>query len=290
LATRYANLCDYVFAPSESVQAVLERRGVTVPVQVVPTGVHPERFARGDGAGCRRRMGIPDDAFVIGHVGRLAPEKNLAFLAAAVADHAASDPRAHFLVVGGGPSETEIQTIFAQAGLADRLHRAGILQAQALTDALHAMDLFAFASTSETQGMVLTEAMAAGLPVVALDAPGAREVVEDRRNGRLLPVADPAAFASALTWTRTRSSDARSAMRQAALETADAFSMACSADTALAAYTRLVQTVHTSTAGDDSAWEELMTALKTEWAILKSMAGAGDAALGGRDPTDEQGP
>lgn len=286
LATRYANLCDRVFAPSESVQALLQQRGVTVPVEVLPTGVYPAQFAEGDGAGCRRRMGIPEEAFVVGHLGRLAPEKNLAFLATAVADLAAGDPRSHFLVVGSGPSEEAMQAVFSEAGLGDRLHLAGTLQGQGLTDALHAMDLFAFASTSETQGMVLTEAMAAGLPVVALDAPGAREVVEDRHNGRLLAVADPAAFAGALTWMRAQAPGAWRAMRQAALATADAYSMARSADRALAAYESLMAARAEPHDDDETAWEELTTAIRAEWEILKSMAGAGDAAIGGSGPAD----
>jgi 1,2-diacylglycerol 3-alpha-glucosyltransferase len=284
LATRYANLCDRVFAPSESVQHLLAQRGVSVPIEVVPTGVRPDRFARGDGVAFRRRMGIPEDAFVVGHLGRLAPEKNLPFLATAAADFAAAHPRACFLVVGSGPSEKDIHGIFARHGLEGRLHVAGILEQQALADALHAMDLFAFASTSETQGMVLTEAMAAGLPVVALDAPGAREVVIDRENGRLLPIADEAAFAGALTWLATLPEDALQAMREAALATAERFSMSRSADKALAAYAALLSARSTAPHVDESAWEELMTAIRTEWNILKSMAGAGDAALGGRDP------
>src|SRR5690606_3392577 len=117
--------------------------------------------------------GVPADAFVVGHLGRLAPEKNLEFLALAVAEFISREPRAHFLVIGSGPSEGAIRETFTRAGLTSRLHLAGVMQGQALADALHAMDLFAFASFSETQGMVLTEAMAAGLPVVALDAPGA---------------------------------------------------------------------------------------------------------------------
>src|SRR5690606_35049252 len=109
-------------------------------------------------------------------------------------------PNGYFLVVGGGPSDEEIKKLFHKARLSDRLKMVGSQQGQGLVDAYHAMDVFAFASTSETQGMVLVEAMAAGAPVVALDAAGAREVVADRVNGRLLADADPKAFATALRW------------------------------------------------------------------------------------------
>lgn len=283
LATRYANLVDQVFAPSESIRDLLQQRGVVTPIAVVPTGVRLEHFAHGDGAAFRRQMGIPEDAFVVGHLGRLAPEKNLEFLAQAVADFVGSHPHAHFLVIGSGPSEAAMRDVFAGAGLEARLHVAGILQQQALADALHAMDLFAFASTSETQGMVLTEAMAAALPVVALDAPGAREVVRDRHNGRLLHEAEatPAAFSAALQWVAALPSESLRKLKQAARDTAEAFSMPRSADKALACYEALKPRAVAESGGDDSAWEELMTAIRTEWDILKSVAGAGDAALGG---------
>lgn len=281
LATRYANLADQVFAPSESVRDLLRERGVTAPIEVVPTGVRTERFARGDGAAFRRRMDIPPGAWVVGHLGRLAPEKNLPFLARAVAELAARRPNVHFLVVGSGPSEADLREVFGAAGLASRLHVAGLLQQQELTDALHAMDVFAFASTSETQGMVLTEAMAAGLPVVALDAPGAREVVRDGENGRLLPEASTDAFGDALHWVAALNAESLQRVKQAVLDTAESFSMSRTAQKALDCYEALRSAQASRPDADDNAWTEFVTALRTEWDILKSVAGAGDAALEG---------
>jgi 1,2-diacylglycerol 3-alpha-glucosyltransferase len=282
LATRYGNLADQVFAPSESIQRLLQQRGVTTPIAVVPTGVQLADFAHGDGAAFRARLGIPDSAYVIGHIGRLAPEKNLVFLARAVAEFVGGHANAHFVVVGRGPSGAEMGEIFAAAGIAGRLHIAGILQRQELADALHAMDLFAFASRSETQGMVLTEAMAAGLPVVALDAPGVREVVVDRDNGRLLGDISHHEFAAALQWAAALSPAARDALRRRAYETAMAFSMDRSADTALTCYASLRPGGVGVPRDVESAWEDLRTAIRTEWNIWKSMVGAGDAAIGSR--------
>jgi glycosyltransferase involved in cell wall biosynthesis len=225
-------------------------------------------------------MGIPESAFVVGHLGRLAPEKNLEFLTRAVADFVASRPDALFLVVGTGPSEQAIRSSFASAGIGARLHNAGILEQQQLTDALHAMDVFAFASRSETQGMVLTEAMAAGLPVVALDAPGAREVVRDKINGRLLYEETTADFSAALHWLADLPADEIRALRQAALATAADFSMERSADKALACYTAIESKSSTGADEDETGWENILAWISTEWDILKSVAGAGDAAIG----------
>ncbi|MBW6508580.1 MAG: glycosyltransferase [Desulfuromonadales bacterium] len=281
LATSYANLCDQVFAPSESICDLLGKRGVTAPITVVPTGVRLDSFASGEGAAFRKQLNIPQDAFVVGHLGRLAQEKNLAFLARAVADFVSRHPPTHFLVVGTGPSIDAIREIFTRSKLAQRLHFAGILQQQQLADALHAMDLFAFASTSETQGMVLTEAMAAGLPVVALDAPGVREVVKDKDNGRLLHDTSVAAFSAALQWVYERTTQQRRALQQSALATAYDFSMPISADTALTCYATLSEQlqVKADADADVSNLDEILTYIKTEWDILKSFARAGDSAI-----------
>ncbi|MDP1708065.1 MAG: glycosyltransferase [Gammaproteobacteria bacterium] len=287
LATRYANLCDQVFAPSESIATLLRERGVEAPIAVVPTGVNLERFAQGDAAGFRRRMGIPDDVFVVGHLGRLAPEKNLVFLAEAVAAFLKTEPRAHFLLVGKGPSEADIRAIFERVGLSARLHVAGILDPAQLAAAYHAMDVFAFASRSETQGMVLTEAMAAGMPVVGLDAPGVREVVKDRHNGRLLHEESIEAFRVALQWVAQLPEEGRRQLKQSAVATAEDFSMPRSAATALGCYEALRARVLVERTEEDAQWEHVLHLIEAEWAILKGLAGAAVAAFGGPEAQDQ---
>jgi len=175
-------MADHVIAPSESVMNLIKERGVTTPVSVVPTGIYVEKFAKGAREDFRKKLNIPAEAFVVGHLGRLAPEKNLDFLADAVAQFL-KDNDAHFLLAGKGPSEENVKKIFEAAGAGERLHLAGVVKGQDLIDCYHAMDVFAFSSQSETQGLVITEAMAAGLPVVAVDAPGVREVVADKLTG-----------------------------------------------------------------------------------------------------------
>jgi glycosyltransferase involved in cell wall biosynthesis len=283
-ATRYANLCDQVFAPSESIMTLLRERGVAAPVTVVPTGVQAERLAQGNGGRFRVAAGIPEDVFVVGHLGRLAPEKNLEFLAEAVAAFLKTTSRAHFLVIGTGPSGKTIREIFTREGLDARLHIAGVLGREQLADALHAMNLFAFASKSETQGMVLTEAMAAGLPVVALDANGVREVVRDYMNGRLLHGKSIKAFVSALQWVAGLPAEQHRELERAALDTAEAFSMSRSADKALACYTNLRDRISVDRSEQEVHWHHLLDLIKVEWEILKGIGSATDAALG----TDEE--
>ena len=135
LPTAYANLCDGVIAPSDSLARLIRRRGVKVPIEVVPTGIDTEAFAKGDGARFRRKFKLPPKAFVVGHVGRLAPEKNLPYLAESVAMFLQQNTAAWFLVVGGGPSEEKMREIFKKHGADSRLILAGSQTGQSLHDA-----------------------------------------------------------------------------------------------------------------------------------------------------------
>ncbi|OGW91791.1 MAG: glycosyl transferase family 1 [Omnitrophica bacterium RIFCSPHIGHO2_02_FULL_63_14] len=284
LATGYANLADQVFAPSESLKRLLIERGVTgTPIDVVPTGLYLERFAEGDKSGFRRRHGIPEEAFVVGHLGRLAPEKNPEFTARAVARFMKKEPLARFLIVGKGPSAEAIGQIFASEGLPQRVHAVGAADGSELVDAYHAMDVFAFASQSETQGLVLTEAMAAGVPVVAVDACGVRDVVRDGTNGRLLPKEDIALFALALAWMARQDRPGRQELRKAARAAAAGFSMPLMAERALEIYGRLL-------AGDfipkeeaeENAWIQAARLLKAQWGLTVNLTKAASGALRGK--------
>ena len=289
LATRYANLCDMVFAPSGSIKALLQERGVKSQIEVVPTGVDVARFARGDGKAFRQHLGIPESAFVAGHLGRLAPEKNLDFLAEAVCVFLHKQANAHFLVAGTGPSKATIEQTFAAHGLTGRLHLADVLTGQALVDAYHAMDVFAFASKTETQGLVLVEAMAAQVPVVALDATGSRDVVEDKINGRLVKEETVCAFVEALQWIAQLPSPQITLLKQAAADTARAYSIARTADTALQCYEKLLQTKPLPHPQEEyDAWERIRKRLQTEWNIIKEMAEAAGKAIASGEPLSGQ--
>jgi glycosyltransferase involved in cell wall biosynthesis len=280
LATGYANLCDAVVAPSGSVAELIARRGVNVRIEVIPTGVDLPFFETADGSGFRRRAGIPEDAFVVGHVGRLAPEKNTDFLAGAVAAHLLRNARARFLLVGEGPSKEEMLKTFNGKGLSGRIHTAGVLKGKELVSAYKAMDVFAFASLTETQGMVLAESMAAGIPVVAVDAPGVREIVRDRENGRLLPGVDADSFGEALRWIMEQGPGYRSRLAEVVARTAREFSMARTAAKLVALYESLTGTRPARREIDASPWTSARKLIEEEWKILRNIArAAGEAVL-----------
>lgn len=287
LATSYGNLCDQVFAPSPSLAEVLSKRGVTTPISVVPTGIDPVRFSRGSGAGFRAALDIPADALLIGHLGRMAPEKNLDFLGQAICAFLKTAPGAHFLLIGSGPAVKPLKEIFAAAELADRLHYIGILDGALVGSAYQSMDLFAFASESETQGIVLLEAMAAGVPVMALDAPGAREIVVDGENGRLLVRPSVAQFSEALAAFAALPPEQRARLRQGAEKTAAGFSHERTAAKALALYENLLDGACIRSEAEYSAWHVALRLIEAEWDLLKNVVSSAEAALSEEGQPDD---
>lgn len=280
LSTQFANLCDGVIAPSDSIAQLIRERGVTTPIKVVPTGIDVAAFAGGDGARFRRKLKLPEDAFVVGHVGRLAPEKNLEYLASAVAGFLTATPDAWFVVVGSGPSEEVIQRVFAERGVSDRLVLAGKQTGKTLMDAYRSFEVFAFSSFSETQGMVLAEAMAADAPVVALDASGVREVLKHERNGFLLPAeATPEQFQAALGKLHA-DRGLLETFRGEARSTADAFSKEHCADLALEFYAEVrAATRRERLINEQSPWHLLTERVAVEWNLLANKTQAVVAAF-----------
>jgi len=273
MASDYCNLCTHVIAPSESVARLLAERGVTTPVTAIPTGIDLEFFASGNRARVRERYGIARDALVVGHVGRLAAEKNLLFLARAVSQFLKQRAEAVFLLVGSGELTEAIRQIFAAADEAKRLVMPGCLTGQNLADAYAAMDVFAFSSQSETQGMVLAEAMASDTAAVALDAPGAREIVNDG-NGRLLPAnTTEADFARALENVTGDAAKLRE-QREAARRTAEDFSIEHCASRLLTVYEDVARELSQQRESDPGPWDRLLGRLEIEWNLLREKTAA----------------
>ena len=288
LSTEYANHCTKVVAPSFSVARLLRNRGVEKPIEEIPTGVDIKFFSSGRGERIRQTYGIPQDALVIGHLGRLAPEKNLRYLAESVALFLESNSRALFVVAGSGPSEAEIKKIFADRSLSEQLLMLGIVTGQDLADVYQAMDVFVFSSKSETQGMVLTEAMAASTPVIALDASGAREVVEDGRNGRLLSeAASQESFARAIRSFSEDASRAREWQKEA-FNTANRFSRESSADRLVSLYQSILGDRSDHKNDELIPWNTLRRRLKAEWELISEKTKAAAKLIKEHDKTKVQ--
>jgi len=275
LATQYANLCDAVIAPSESIAKLIRQRGVTTPVEIIPTGIDVKAFGGGHGERFRKACGIPANAFVVGHLGRLAPEKNLDYLGRAVRRFLSESREARFLVVGDGPSAQTLEELFQNAKLAGRLIMAGKKTGRDLHDAYAAMDVFVFASQTETQGLVIVEAMAAGLPVVALDASGVREVVRGGKNGFLLDASAAENEFAAQIKKLEHSVASRRRLAAEAKRTALKFSSDETAGKTLALYQKVLhRTWRERTEIEEDQMKALRKRIEVEWTLVSQKAGA----------------
>ena len=273
LSTGYANFCDAIIAPSESVAEMIKDRGVKTPVAVVPTGLHLNQFM-GTSKNFKEETKIPEKAFVVGYVGRLAEEKNIPFLIRAVASFLKKEKNALFLVVGSGPMEEAISLHFNELKLEKQLRLAGEIKGKKLIEAYQAIDVFAFSSQSETQGMVLNEAMAAGTPVVAVDASGVRDIVIDKINGRLVLNENEEEFSRALSWVLDRSPSQRKKLIEGAKETAKKYSVERSATKVLGVYKNLKAEETARPKFNKRALFPVLPRMKAEWALFSNFTKA----------------
>jgi glycosyltransferase involved in cell wall biosynthesis len=195
-STRFAARAHAVLAPSTVIRDELRARGVPTPITVVPTGIDLERFSPGDQAAARRTLGLDPRALVLLYVGRLDREKSVDRIVRAFERVAGTMARARLVLVGQGTRADHLRRLADSLALRDRVHFLGVRPHDTLPACYRAADLFLFASETETQGLVLAEAAACGVPAVAVDAPGCDEVVRDGETG-LLTKADPAALAEA---------------------------------------------------------------------------------------------
>jgi glycosyltransferase involved in cell wall biosynthesis len=189
--------CQHIIIPSESLREILVRDyGLHERYSVIPTGTDLEPFLQADGKSLRAQHGWHDEKVLVS-VGRLAPEKNWDTLLQAFAKVYEKHPGVRLVLIGDGTARQTLEMLSAELGITDRVTFTGALPFEQIPRYLKAADLFAFASVTETQGLVTIEAMAASLPVVAVDGPGTRDIVEHGKQGFLVEN-DPEALAGAL--------------------------------------------------------------------------------------------
>ncbi|MFO7171402.1 MAG: glycosyltransferase family 4 protein [Bacillota bacterium] len=234
----FAARCDLVVAPSTAVASYLRGLGVEVPVEVIPTGVDVQKFSSGRRGWLRKRLGLGPEVPVALYAGRLGREKNLDLLLDAFRLVEERCPDCRLALAGDGPLRPHLEARVADLGLGGRVHFLGAVPPEAMADCYAGADLFVFASTTETQGLVILEAMAAGLPVVAVAGPGVEDVVTSGSDGLLVP---PAAPVMAEAMVRLLTDPARrQGMAAAARAKAAAYSAGAMAGRLAAAYRRLL--------------------------------------------------
>ncbi|HBH46949.1 MAG: hypothetical protein A2445_03025 [Candidatus Jacksonbacteria bacterium RIFOXYC2_FULL_44_29] len=200
-STWFANLCDGVIAPSLAIKKMLKGYGVKdkVPIYVLPTGICVEHFTKKVSAEAqlqlRHKLGIKPDAKVLISVGRIGKEKNFDFLLNAYREMRRLQPGLVLLLIGDGSYLPKLKENAKNLGISDSVIFTGLVPHDDIPKYYQMADLFLFASLTDTQGIVVLEAMAAGLPVVALKCDVFLDIIKSNHNGFLVNTASPRVFA-----------------------------------------------------------------------------------------------
>jgi 1,2-diacylglycerol 3-alpha-glucosyltransferase len=190
------NVLDTLVVPSRAMEQALLDYGVKCPMHIIPTGMEMDRFAGGDGQRFRAELGIAPGQPVLVHVGRIAHEKNIDFLFRMFEIVVRSKPGAVFVVAGEGPALASCKASVRSLGLAQQVRFVGYLSREReLLDCYRSGDLFVFSSKTETQGLVLLESLALGVPVVSTAHMGTADIVNPQRGAHVAPD-DEAEFAN----------------------------------------------------------------------------------------------
>ena len=193
---KQCNDVDAIIVPSKPMHDVLLDYEINKPIEIIATGIQEEFFKPGDGARFRKSYGIDSDRPVLIHIGRVAHEKNIDFLLHMLVTLRRLVPNILLVIAGEGPAESHLRKLTKTLGLEDNVLFVGYLDRDGpLLDCYCAGDVFVFGSRTETQGLVLLEAMAQGIPVVSISALGTNDILNSKR-GALVALEDTEDFAN----------------------------------------------------------------------------------------------
>ncbi len=174
------NRLNGMVSPSQPMLEVLRAYGVNTLAEVIPTGLEPESFIPGKGHEFRDKYGIPQNRPVLLFVGRVAHEKNISFLLQMTARVRKAVPKVLLVIAGAGPAREKLEQEAQGSGLSDNVLFIGYLDRHSeLNSCYHCAEIFVFSSKTETQGLVLLEAMAQGVPIISLAEMGTKEVLRE---------------------------------------------------------------------------------------------------------------
>lgn len=188
ISRRQCNKVDAIVAPSKPMLHVLREYGITTKGEVVPTGLQAHSFADADGAAFRKKHGIEQDRPMALFVGRVAFEKNIGFLLQMWVHLIKKIPNALLVIAGEGPAEKSLHALSEKLGLKENVKFLGYLDRNTELNACYrSADVFVFSSKSETQGLVLLEAMAQSTPVVAIAELGTKSILIEGEGALIAP-------------------------------------------------------------------------------------------------------
>ncbi len=186
-AVKYADQSDQIIIPTPCIKKIIRKWGVkNEKIEAVPTGVEEEFFQNPDRKKIRNKYDIKENEILLILVSRLTQEKNIEFLFQSIIKVLNNNKTAKFLVSGDGYLLPKLRILAQKNELQERIIFEGIIKKENLKNYYSAGDIFVYASKSETQGMIISEAMYMGLPIVAVDATGICDLVQNNANGFLV--------------------------------------------------------------------------------------------------------
>ena len=180
---RQCNAVDAIIVPSQAMLDVLSSYGVKKPIKIIPTGMDNHFFNPGNGKAFREKYNIPANKQVLLHIGRIAHEKNIDFLFHVVDEVRKTLPDILLMIAGEGPALNHLKNLSQKLKLENNIRFLGYLDRKTeLLDCYASSNMFIFASRTETQGLVLLEAMAQGLPVVSTAKLGTVDILQPQKG------------------------------------------------------------------------------------------------------------
>lgn len=186
----YAANCQCIITPAGSIKELLKSYKITTRIEVIPNAVDLSAFSSPNPKSVLKKIGNHSPLLL--YVGRIAKEKNLSFMLEAFYKISNSFPKAHLLFVGGGPWEKELKEEIRKSGLGGKTSITGYVPYSEIPNYMAAGDALLMTSTSEVKPLAILEAMASGLPIVAVDAPGANDTITNKVDGLLTPLSTTA--------------------------------------------------------------------------------------------------
>ncbi|MCL2324042.1 MAG: glycosyltransferase [Actinomycetia bacterium] len=231
---------DLVICPSASIAEWLADFADYPTAEVLPNGIDIEAFAHPHpGAYSREQLGIAPDDVVFCYAGRLSPEKNTDYLFDEFFRAARELPRAKLLVIGGGKDLDTIRERALESSHTDQVIFTGELPYSELPGLEALADVFVTGSVSEVHPLVVLEAMAASLPVVAIDSPGIADTVTHEESGLLGVAPEPGELSESMVRI-ARDAELRARLAKGAFAQASQYSLPATAGVVLERYERLV--------------------------------------------------
>jgi len=185
MSRRFSGRCDAIIAPSEQMRSELQSYGIRSPIYALPFGVDEEDFAREPASEARKTLNLPTEDLLL-YAGRIGKEKNLDFLLRTFRKLHSVRPTARLIIAGDGPYRRALEQYASTLGIEEFITFTGFLKRRDLIDLYKQITLFVFPSKTDTQGLVVMEAMMAGAAVVAVNVLGPVDVITNGKTGVLV--------------------------------------------------------------------------------------------------------